>query len=112
MTGDVAAHERRRHERLQSRELAIGRLRLGTNDEVRLVDLSKAGARIEARTRLRPGAPVRLTFPELGQQVATRGRIVWASVFRVTANHGVTYRAAVHFDEPIRFLGEACAHRG
>jgi hypothetical protein len=112
MTADAPASERRRHERLQSRELATSRLRLGTNDEVRLVDLSASGARIEARARLRPGAPVRLAFPELGQDVATRGRIVWASVFRVSANHGVTYRAAIHFDEPIRFVGEASAHRG
>ncbi len=76
-----------------------GRLRPGA--EVTIVDLSAAGALVEGRCRLRPGATLVLSCssPEGGRSVACR--VIRCQVSSLHGAAGLSYRAALAFDDPL-----------
>ncbi len=79
-----------------------GRLKPGT--DVKIVDLSAAGALVEGRCRLRPGAAAMLSCssPEGGHSVACR--VVRCQVSSLHGAEGLSYRAALAFDDPLTLV--------
>ena len=89
--------ERRVAPRLPAAQTGIERVRFRGGRLARVVDLSAAGALIEADWRLLPGSRVDLLVGEPSPRRAT-GRIVRCHVAILT-REGVRYRGAVAFDE-------------
>jgi hypothetical protein len=79
--------------------------RLRHGPEVIVVDLSTAGALIEGPCRLRPGAAVSTWLELSGQPVVHACRVVRCHVSAVHGAEGVSYRAALRFDQPLALGG-------
>ena len=96
---EIEIAERRLQRRFSGSALSIrGTMRPGC--EVRVVDVSKGGVRVESERPLRPGTRVHV---RLTTDAWTRP--IWAVVLRcsvaaVHAETGVVYRGALRFEEP------------
>jgi hypothetical protein len=95
-----------RWRRVSEHEITHVRLRPGR--EVILLDVSAAGALIEAHGRLQPGSIVELQMTRADRAVTVRGRVVRAAVSRLYAED-IWYRAAVAFDRRLAWLAAETA---
>jgi hypothetical protein len=77
-----------------------------------VLNLSQAGALIEVRHPLAPGAHVQLQISEQQTRTTIRAVVLRSSVRTIAALEGVTYQAALLFDEPYRGTREHDAQRG
>ena len=97
--------ERRQHLRLYLPDTRTGTLGLTT--EVRLVDVSPAGAQIEHANLLAPGQVCVLDVPSADEVLHLRGRVVWCQLHHVTTDaegRSVRYHSGIHFAAPAETL--------
>lgn len=93
----VERRSARRLSRAQCAWLASARLRPG--GEVSILNLSPGGTAIDGAPRLLPGACVDLHLAAPGWHATLTARVLRCQVARLSADHGVSYRAALRFDQ-------------
>ena len=76
------------------------RLRLRTGHELRVLDISDQGARVEGEARLLPGTGVEVHMITATGRICFRSRVLRSQVCRVTAD-AISYQSALSF-EPIQ----------
>jgi hypothetical protein len=79
------------------------RLGGGVGTEVRLIDLSRGGARFESETRLLPGSTVAIRLVTPDSTIVMVGRVVRSRVARLE-HGGLGYDAAISFEKPLKDL--------
>jgi len=79
------------------------RLGGGVGTEVRLIDLSRGGARFESETRLLPGSTVAIRLVTPDSTLVMVGRVVRSRVARLE-HGGLGYDAAISFEKPLKDL--------
>jgi hypothetical protein len=79
--------------------LTGARLRHGF--DVKVLDLSIGGARVESEARLMPGAVVELHLAAPGWTWCAGARVLRCEVSELLAEAGVHYRAALKFERPL-----------
>lgn len=102
---DHSLVERRRDARFGDASVVGVRATLRPGCLVSVVDLSAGGALVEALRPLRPGARVHLQVATARRTVAVAAHILRCSVWAVDP-HGVRYRGALRFDQPLDLLRE------
>ena len=96
--------ERRRDERVSGRGL---RARVRPGHRLIIIDLSCSGALVEARRPLRPGSYVDLHLESEARDAMVAARVVRCAVAAIDSEIGVTYRAALRFNESCDWVREA-----
>jgi PilZ domain len=71
--------------------------RVNPGHEVELVNVSSAGAGVEAAFALLPGRPLQLHAQARGRRAAIEARVVWCRVTAVMAGRVVRYTAGLAF---------------
>ena len=84
-------------------EHEITSIRLRPGRAATLIDVSAAGALIEAEGRLEPGSVVELQMTKAGRSITVRGRVVRSVVSRLYAD-AIWYRGGVAFDRRLAWL--------
>jgi hypothetical protein len=97
--------ERRQWPRVSAERLAAVAARLSTGADVRLVDLSRGGARLETDRRMLPNSTIALKLLASDAQFVVTGRVVRSRVIRLAAG-GLGYDVAVSFNEPLHHFSE------
>jgi hypothetical protein len=100
-TPEGSGRERRHWPRVPAEKLARVGARLATGADVRLIDLSRGGARIETDRRMLPNSSVALKLVAADSTFLITGRVVRSRVIRLTAG-GLGYDVAVSFNEPLQ----------
>jgi hypothetical protein len=100
-TPDASGRERRHWPRVPAEKLARVGARLATGADVRLIDLSRGGARIETDRRMLPNSSVALKLVAADSTFLITGRVVRSRVIRLAAG-GLGYDVAVSFNEPLQ----------
>lgn len=98
--GTVGEAERRNWPRIPADALPNVSAKLATGPEIRLVDLSRGGARFECEKRLLPGAKVALRLVTPDGTLVVRGRVVRSRIVRLERG-GLGYDAAIAFNETL-----------
>jgi hypothetical protein len=101
--------ERRREERVTGSRLCA-RVRPGYRLVV--IDLSVRGALVEAGRPLRPGSRVDVHLECDARRGMVAARVLRCSVAAIDSESGVTYRAALSFNEICEWVREAMPPRG
>lgn len=102
-------YERRREARLAPDGLR-GRVRPGHT--LAIVDVSAAGALVEAGCQLRPGARVELHLERDEERRLISAMVARCSVATIDAHDGVLYRAGLSFTEPCEWVRAAATREG
>jgi hypothetical protein len=71
-----------------------------------IIDLSACGALVEAWRPLRPGSHVEVQLETEAQRAMVAARVVRCAVAAIDAESGVTYRAALSFNETCDWVRE------
>ena len=102
-------HRDRDPDRRREARVAGGGLRARVRPGYRLVivDLSCAGALVEAGRPLRPGSYVDLHLETETRRAMVAARVVRCAVAAIDSESGVTYRAALCFSETCDWVREA-----
>jgi hypothetical protein len=98
--GAVSEAERRNWPRIPAEALPNVSAKLATGPDIRLVDLSRGGARFECEKRLLPGAKVALRLVTPDGTLVVRGRVVRSRIVRLERG-GLGYDAAIAFNETL-----------
>lgn len=98
--GAVGEAERRNWPRIPAEALPNVSAKLATGPDIRLVDLSRGGARFECEKRLLPGAKVALRLVTPDGTLVVRGRVVRSRIVRLERG-GLGYDAAIAFNETL-----------
>lgn len=98
--GEVSEAERRSWPRIPAESLPNVSAKLATGPDIRLVDLSRGGARFECEKRLLPGAKVALRLVTPDGTLVVRGRVVRSRIVRLERG-GLGYDAAIAFNETL-----------
>ncbi len=98
--GAVGEAERRNWPRIPAEALTNVSAKLATGPDIRLVDLSRGGARFECEKRLLPGAKVALRLVTPDGTLVVRGRVVRSRIVRLERG-GLGYDAAIAFNETL-----------
>jgi hypothetical protein len=98
--GAVGEAERRNWPRIPADALPNVSAKLATGPDIRLVDLSRGGARFECEKRLLPGAKVALRLVTPDGTLVIRGRVVRSRIVRLERG-GLGYDAAIAFNETL-----------
>ena len=98
--GAVSEAERRNWPRIPAEALTNVSAKLATGPDIRLVDLSRGGARFECEKRLLPGAKVALRLVTPDGTLVVRGRVVRSRIVRLERG-GLGYDAAIAFNETL-----------
>ena len=93
----------RRRRQLEEHGIVATRVRPGL--DVRLVDVSEAGALVETDRRLLPGQPIELQLETPRHRAAVRGRVVRCAVSRLRST-AICYRGAISFDRHLPWFAE------
>jgi hypothetical protein len=112
-SGTVSAPVRERERRREHRTTGgwlCARVRAGHHLVV--IDLSPRGALVEGRRPLRPGARVEVHLECDAQRAMVAARVLRCSVVAIDAESGVTYRAALAFNELCEWIRDAATHAG
>ena len=104
--------ERRRERRAAARELQGIAVCVRPGHRVVVVDLSPSGALIEASKPLRPGSRVQVQLEAGHASEAVGARVLRCLVAAVDGERGVTYRAALAFEERCSLVREPGARDG
>lgn len=105
-------NEQRRVTRVVPADTSTGRVRIRAGREARVFNYSIHGVYMASTMRLLPGRRCVLAWPELSGVPAAEGVVVRCAVGRLDPDEGVTYHAAVAFDQPTAFLRELATHAG
>jgi PilZ domain len=89
---------KRQHPRVPAEALPDLTAQLGTDSDVRLIDVSRGGALFECQTRLLPGSPVAMRLVTHQGAHVVRGRVLRSRMVRLE-NGRLGYEAAVAFSE-------------
>ena len=98
--GDVSEADRRSWPRIPADALPNVSAKLATGPDIRLIDLSRGGARFECEKRLLPGAKVALRLVTPDGTLVIRGRVVRSRIVRLERG-GLGYDAAIAFNETL-----------
>ena len=98
--GTVGEAERRNWPRIPADALPNVSAKLATGPDIRLVDLSRGGARFECEKRLLPGAKVALRLVTPDGTLVVRGRVLRSRIVRLERG-GLGYDAAIAFNETL-----------
>jgi hypothetical protein len=101
--------ERRREKRVAGTGL---RARVRPGYRLVIIDLSGSGALVEARRPLRPGSYVELHLESEARGGMVAARVVRCAVAALDSEIGVTYRAALCFNESCDWVREALTPAG
>ena len=101
--------DRRREARVAGTGL---RARMRPGYRLVIVDLSCAGALVEAGRPLRPGSNVDLHLESAARAATVAARVMRCAVAAIDAECGVTYRAALCFKESCDMVREALTPEG
>jgi hypothetical protein len=101
--------DRRREERVTGSGL---RARVRPGHRLIVIDMSCAGALVEAGRPLRPGSYVDLHLETEARRGLVAARVVRCTVAAIDAESGVTYRAALCFSETCDWVREALTPAG
>jgi hypothetical protein len=96
----VSEADRRNWPRIPAEALPNLSAKLATGPDIRLVDLSRGGARFECEKRLLPGAKVALRLVTPDGTLVVRGRVVRSRIVRLERG-GLGYDAAIAFNETL-----------
>jgi hypothetical protein len=109
----VSAPGRERERRGEHRTTG-GRLcaRVRAGHRLVVIDLSTRGVLVEGRRPLRPGARVEVHLECDAQRAMVAARVLRCSVAAIDAESGVTYRAALAFNELCEWIRDAATHAG
>ncbi len=107
----VSEADRRNWPRIPAEALPNLSAKLATGPEIRLVDLSRGGARFECEKRLLPGAKVALRLVTPDGTLVVRGRVVRSRIVRLERG-GLGYDAAIAFNETLNEVLEEPAGNG
>lgn len=91
--------DRREDPRLSGISLPLAHATLRPGRAVHVVDLSQAGVQIQTDRPLRPGSRVHVRFGNAGQSIGLAAVVLRCGVFTIRPFGGVSYRAALRFDE-------------
>jgi hypothetical protein len=103
------APDRRAEERVAGSGLSA---RVRPGHRLIVIDLSGSGALVEARRPLRPGAYVDLHLESAARGGMVAARVTRCAVAAIDAETGVTYRAALSFNESCDRVREALTPEG
>lgn len=95
--------ERRREERVTGAGL---RARVRPGNRLVIIDVSSSGALVEAGRPLRPGAHVDVHLETDARRGTVAARVVRCAVAAIDSESGVTYRAALSFNETSDWVRE------
>ncbi len=101
----VSEADRRSWPRIPAEALPNVSAKLATGPDIRLVDLSRGGARFECEKRLLPGAKVALRLVTPDGTLVVRGRVVRSRIVRLERG-GLGYDAAIAFNETLNEMLE------
>ena len=101
--------DRRREQRVAGTAL---RARMRPGYRLTIIDMSCAGALVEARRPLRPGSYVDLHLESEARRAMVAARVVRCAVAAIDSESGVTYRAALCFSESCDWVREALTPSG
>jgi PilZ domain len=101
--------DRRREARVNG---AVVRARLRPGYRLVIVDLSAYGALVEAARPLRPGSHVDLHLESDTRRRAITARVLRCTVAAIDSQSGVTYRAALSFNDTCDWVREASTQDG
>lgn len=88
------SHERRQHRRVPANLLPSLTARLSGGSEVRLLDVSQRGVRLQTTMHMRPGQTVAIRFVAADATVTLSAAVVRATVAHVEAD-GIRYETAL-----------------
>jgi hypothetical protein len=88
------SHERRLHRRVPASLLPSLTARLSGGSEVKLLDVSHRGVRLQTKMHMRPGQTVAIRFMAADATVTLSAAVVRATVARVDAD-GIRYETAL-----------------
>ena len=104
---EASGRERRIFARLPADQLPVTAA-FAPGPDVRLVDLSRSGARFECERRLLPGSSVALRLITPDGAVVVRGRVVRSRIAKI-GQSGLVYKVAAAFNETLTALAEDTA---
>jgi hypothetical protein len=102
---EASGRERRVHPRLPAAQLPFTAA-FAPGPDVRLIDLSRGGARFECERRLLPGSTVALRLITPDGAVVVRGRVVRSRIAKIDQS-GLVYEVAAAFNEMLSALADA-----
>ena len=103
----AASVEERRSSRRQPADVLLDTLaRVRPGRDVVLIDIATGGALVESPARLLPGARVVLQLLRPGETISLGSRVVRCEVAGIDPTHGIRYRGALCFDQPLGFVTE------
>jgi hypothetical protein len=91
--------DRRADKRCTAAAMRVSLATLRPGRHVRVIDLSPAGALVQTDRPLRPGSRVQIRLVLATITVSVAAHIVRCLVSAIHPEYGVTYRAALRFDE-------------
>lgn len=86
------------------------RVRLG--HRLVILDMSPRGALVEGQHPLRPGSRIEVHLESDARRDMIAARVLRCGVIAIDPESGVTYRAALSFNESCEWVREAATHRG
>src|SRR5215471_21062824 len=81
--GTIAEDDRRGAERISAEQLPHVSAQLNTAGDIRLIDISKSGARFESHRRLPPNSTVALRLATPESTLVVSGRVVRSRIVRL-----------------------------
>jgi hypothetical protein len=103
------AADRRRENRVTGSAM---RARMRPGYRLIIIDLSACGALVEAGRPLRPGSYVEVQLETDATRSTVAARVVRCAVAAIDAESGVTYRAALSFNDTCDWVREALTPEG
>jgi PilZ domain len=101
---EASGRERRVYPRLAADQLPFTAA-FAPGPDVRLIDLSRGGARFECERRLLPGSTVALRLVTPDGAVVVRGRVVRSRIAKIDQS-GLVYEVAAAFNETLSALAD------
>ena len=101
---EASGRERRVHPRLPADQLPFTAA-FAPGPDVRLIDLSRGGARFECERRLLPGSTVALRLVTPDGAVVVRGRVVRSRIAKIDQS-GLVHQVAAAFNETLSALAD------
>jgi len=101
---EASGRERRVYPRLPADQLPFTAA-FAPGPDVRLIDLSRGGARFECERRLLPGSTVALRLVTPDGAVVVRGRVVRSRIAKIDQS-GLVYEVAAAFNETLSALAD------
>jgi hypothetical protein len=109
---DPAMTDRRSEPRIPAAGLHIDHATLRPGCPVDVVDLSPTGVQVQSVRPLRPGSRVHVRLASKNRTLAVAAHVVRCVVWSLHLEEGVTYRAALRFEEACQSFWEEQTRSG